>query len=110
MKGKVLIFLITLLLLPIFSLEGYSQKMVLKAGVAKTDITPTESLYMGGYDSNMRMDPSDGAYGKIYIRAIVFDDTVNRVAFIESNIVGYPRNAYDTIRKQISNENGIPFD
>jgi len=110
MKGKFLIFSIILLLSAVFSLEGYSQGMVLKAGVSKTDITPTESLYMGGYDSNMRAEPSDGAYGKIYIRAIVFDDTINKVVFIESDIVGYPRNEYDTIRKQVSDETGIPFE
>ena len=92
MKGKFLIFSITLLLLACFSIEGYSQGMVLKAGIAKTDITPTESLYMGGYDSNMRMGPSDGTYSKIYIRALVSDDNINKVVFVESNIVGYPRN------------------
>ncbi len=41
MKGKFLIFSINLLLSAVFGLEGYSQGMVLKAGVAKTDITPT---------------------------------------------------------------------
>ncbi|MCK4466567.1 MAG: hypothetical protein KAU83_12720, partial [Bacteroidales bacterium] len=44
----------------------YSQGTILKAGIAKIDITPTESLYMGGYDESCRADPSNGSYGNIY--------------------------------------------
>ncbi|MBA7570152.1 hypothetical protein ES708_11899 [subsurface metagenome] len=65
----------------------YAQDTVLMAGIAKTDITPTESLYMGGYDSNMRDKPSDGTFGKIYIRALVFDDSKTKVAFVVTEFV-----------------------
>ena len=107
MNCKFLFFSIMVL---VFQPAIYAQENGLKVGVAKTDITPVESLYMGGYDSNMRMDPSDGAYGKIYIRAILFDDYVNKIVFIESDIVGYPGDAYDTIRKQVSSETKIPVE
>lgn len=78
----------------------------LKAGIAKTDITPTESLYLGGYA--LRTGPSDGVYGKIYIRAIVFDDGAKKVAFIESEILDY--SDYNTLKKGISEATGIPLE
>ena len=101
--GIVLIFFFALL---ISSSTAYCQNNILKAGIAKTDITPTESLYMGGY--GLRIGPSDGAYGKIYIRAIVFDDGVKKAAFIEGDVVGY--RDYDGIRERVSNATGIPFE
>ena len=90
------------------SLTVFAQDSVLKAGIAKTDITPSESLYMGGYDSNMRDKPSDGTFGKIYIRALVFDNSKTKVAFVISDIVGY--RGYDEIRQSVSDATGIPFD
>lgn len=78
----------------------------LRAGIAKTDITPTENLFMGGY--SLRVGPSDGVYGKIYIRAIVFDDGAKKVAFIESDIIGY--SDLNNMKKNLSESTGIPFE
>jgi len=104
------IFFVMLIQTTIFSLKVCSQEIILKAGIAKTDITPTESLYMGGYSETCRMNPSDGVNGNLYIRVLVFDDNLNRLAFIESDIVGYPGADYHAIRKQVSDETGIQFD
>ena len=101
--GIVVLFSFVLL---ISSSTAFCQTKVLKAGIAKTDITPTESLYMGGY--GLRVGPSDGVYGKIYIRAVVFDDGTNKVAFIEGDVIGFGN--YDEIRQQVSNATGIPFE
>ena len=85
-KGMAL--MLCILCTPVFfSSTVYAQDSVLKAGIAKTDITPSESLYMGGYDSNMRDKPSDGTFGKIYVRALVFDDSRTKVAFVISDLV-----------------------
>ena len=87
----------------------YSQGTILKAGIARIDITPTESLYMGGYDESCRTDPSNGSYGNIYLRALVFDDNINQVVFIEADVVSLPHEDYLSIRNLISAETGIPF-
>ena len=108
MRCKLLLFSSVFLLFLSLNAIVHAEKGGLSAGVAKTDITPTESLYMGGYDSNMRDMPSDGTYGKIFIRAIVFDDNDTKIAFIVSDIVGY--RDYDTIRTRVSDETGIPYD
>jgi hypothetical protein len=103
---KIHIFLFVFIL-AFINLNGFSQKAVLRAGIAKVDITPAESLYMGGYDESGRPGPSDGVFGKIYIRALVFDDNINRLAFIEADMVSLPHKEYSIIRKLISEKTGI---
>ena len=103
-------FLITLILIQLVFVTSkvHAQEVTLKAGIARTDITPTEGLYMGGYDMTFRPGRSEGSYGSIYIRALVFDDNVNRVVFIEADVVSLPDGDYSSIRKLIFEETGIP--
>ena len=84
--------------------ECFSQNAVLQAGIAKIDITPTENLYLGGYADSGRIGPSDGVYGKIYIRALVLDDDINRIVFIEADIVSLPPEDYLPVEKLISSQ------
>ena len=109
-KIKTIIFISMLIQFAFFIPKGFSQNAVLRAGIAKIDITPTENLYMGGYDESCRTSPSDGAYGKIYIRALLFDDNINRVVFIEADLVFLAPEDYVPIRNLISTETGIPFE
>ena len=103
MKRVIINFLILLLALVIITPGPlYSQNPILKAGISKVDITPSESLYMGGYDESCRAEPSQGNHGNIYIRALVLDDNLNRIAFVEIDVVSLPRDNYDSIRKLIS--------
>jgi neutral ceramidase len=109
-KIKTVIFILVLMQFAFFVPEGFSQNAAIKAGISKIDITPTENLYMGGYDESCRTGPSDGVYGKIYIRALIFDDNINRIVFIEADIVLLPSEDYEPVRKLISSETGIPFE
>jgi hypothetical protein len=110
MKNKTGSLLLMIFILPAFiTSQSFSQKATLKAGIAKVDITPTENLYMGGYDESCRSRPSDGVYGKIYLRALVFDDNKTRIAFIEADVVSLPPKDYSIIRESISSKTGIPF-
>ena len=108
MKKDMALMLCMFCTLVFLSPDVYAQDSVLKAGIAKTDITPSESLYMGGYDSNMRDQPSDGAYGKIYIRALVFDNAITKVAFVICDLVDCSN--HDEIRQSVSQATGIPVD
>lgn len=109
---KVNLFLIILIIIQLtfINSKSFSQKPSLRAGIAKVDITPTESLFMGGYDETCRTGPSVGSYGNIYIRALVFDDSIRRLVFIETDIVSLPDKAYLSVRKMISEKTGIPLD
>jgi Neutral/alkaline non-lysosomal ceramidase, N-terminal len=109
-KLKFVLFFSILIQFVLFLPEGFSQNSVLQAGIAKIDITPSENLYMGGYDESGRPGKSDGVNGPIYIRALAFDDSSNRVVFIEADIVSLPPDNYTPLRNLISKETGIPFD
>jgi hypothetical protein len=109
-KFKSIILISLLIQFAFFVPKCFSQNNVLRAGIAKIDITPTENLYMGGYDESCRTGPSDGVYGKIYLRALVFDDNINRVVFVEADIVLLPPKDYGPIRELISSQTGIPFE
>jgi len=110
MKKTVLMTGLVVLMITFYGSRGFSQTPVLKAGISKVDITPAENLYMGGYDESCRAEPSNGVYSKIYIRALVFDDMINRMTFIETDIVSLPLKDYLPIRKHISAETGIPVE
>ncbi len=111
MKKVYFILFILILIQSLFiNSKVYSQETILKAGIARIDITPTESLYMGGYDESCRANPSNGSYGNIYLKALVFDDNINQVVFIEADVVSLPHEDYLSIRKLISAETNIPFE
>lgn len=78
----------------------------LRAGYAKVDITPTEPVYMGGYD--LRDAPSDGIHGddRLYVRALVFEQGGTRIAFVMADIIGIYN--HDSWRSKISEATGIP--
>ncbi len=105
MKNRYLFFSLILLFASGIHLDAAgAQTMVLRAGVAKTDITPSENVFLGGYD--LRTGPSTGVYGKIYVNALVFDNTIDRVLFLEANLLFF---GSDSIRKRISEATGIPY-
>jgi hypothetical protein len=107
---KTPVLLIALIFIQVVSAASglYAQEAVLKAGIARTDITPSENLYMGGYDMTFRPERSKGVYGNIYTRALVFEDNARQVAFIEADIVSLPDEDYAPIRESVSEETGIP--
>ncbi len=107
-KVPLILFLLICIQFVFLNPSVYAQDATLKAGIARTDITPTENLHMGGYDMTFRPGQSTGSYGSIYTRALVFDDGVKQVVFIEADIVSLPDDDYPLIRNEISAETGIP--
>ena len=63
---------ISLVVTVVLTPAASASKTVLKAGLAKVDISPTKPVTLGGY--GLRIGPSEGVYAPIYTRALVFDD------------------------------------
>jgi len=78
----------------------------LRAGYAKVEITPSGPVMLGGYD--LRDAPSDGIWGndRLYARALVFEASGVRVAFVECDVIGIQ--GHDLFRRKISEATGIP--
>jgi len=91
------------LIFALFSSDEVAVGAILKAGIAKVDITPARPVVMGGY--GLRIGPSTGVYAPIYVRALVIDDGVQKVALIESDVVDNGQHL--DIRKRVSEATGI---
>ncbi len=78
-----------------------------RAGVAKTDITPTESIWMAGYGSRTR--PSEGVLQKIYVKCVAFQSADGGPsALVTSDLLGFPRDVADAIALECWNTYKLP--
>ena len=78
--------------------EGDAAEKTLRAGAARTDVTPIESLWLAGY--YLREAPSVGVSGPLFIRVLVFEDGNERVAFVACDAAQFPD--YDEIRRAVA--------
>jgi len=61
-----------------------------QAGVARTDITPTDSLWMAGYGA--RDHPGEGTTPPLWAKALVLQDAAGRQGVIvTSDLLRFPR-------------------
>lgn len=67
-----------------------------KAGVAKVDITPTESIWLAGFGS--RTQPSEGVRQKIWVKALALEDeTGQRTVLVTADLLGFSRRMADYV-------------
>ena len=69
----------------------------MKAGVARTDITPDPPAWMTGYIG--RTEPADGVYHPIEAAAVVFDNSQTRVGILAADLVGVDEFLLDPLRE-----------
>ncbi|MFC1558844.1 neutral/alkaline non-lysosomal ceramidase N-terminal domain-containing protein [candidate division KSB1 bacterium] len=107
MKKSILIITIVMFVISLSISSSFSAEMVLKAGIAKTEITPDKSIDLGGYTLRENV-ALEGIYGPLYTRVLVFDDGISKVVFIENDVMDMKTELYNKIRKRVSDETGIP--
>ena len=78
--------------------QGF-QEGILRAAIAKIDITPENPVMLYGYSS--RKTPSEGVHDPLYARVIVFENSGNKVIFISSDLGSYGSEVSLTIMKNI---------
>lgn len=67
-----------------------------KAGVAKTDITPSGPIWMAGYAA--RTKPSEGVLLPLHVKALAIEDQrKGRVVILTSDIIGFPKSVAEEI-------------
>ena len=77
-----------------------------KAGVAKRDITPTESIWMAGYGA--RTKPSEGVLQKIYVKCLALKWADGDVSVIvTSDLLGFPHDVADEIARGCKDQHGL---
>ncbi|HVV74088.1 MAG TPA: neutral/alkaline non-lysosomal ceramidase N-terminal domain-containing protein [Verrucomicrobiae bacterium] len=71
----------------------------LRAGLAKTDITPTQPVKMAGYES--RKDFSNGVHDPLSARALVFEQAGRHLALVSIDNLGFYNDTAAPLRKAI---------
>lgn len=81
---------------------------MLKAGVAKLDITPPVGVRMSGFAG--RVFPSLAVHDPLYARGLVLDDGENRLAVVALDLVGIWHQITEQVRAECRRSAGIPAD
>lgn len=77
-----------------------------KAGVAKTNITPENPIWMAGYAH--RTEPSLGTLHDIWVKALALEDALGHQAvLVTSDLLGLPKGMSDEIRYRLEKELGL---
>jgi hypothetical protein len=77
-----------------------------QAGLAKTDVTPTKSMWMAGYAS--RTSPSEGVEQPLYAKALVLaDDQGTQLAIVTLDLIGVPRWLREDLASDVEAKYGI---
>lgn len=77
-----------------------------KAGVARTQITPQEPMWMAGY--GFRTKPSDGTYMPLWGKALALEDAKgNKSLFISTDILGFSKEVSDNVKKHLQQKYGL---
>lgn len=88
----------------LFAFTAFAQDY--RAGVARRDITPAESIWLSGYAS--RTKPSEGVAAKLYVKALAIEDgRKGRAVIVTSDLIGFPRSLADLIAARALKEHKL---
>ena len=73
-----------------------AQAVEWRAGIARTEITPREPLWMAGYAARKR--PAEGSVHPLWAKALVLEgQRGGRVVIVTADSIGFTRKMYDTV-------------
>lgn len=108
MKSKTTGFLFIFLVLMLGSQSAFSETvdMLWQVGIARADITPTDSLWLAGYAA--RDHGAVGTLHKIWAKALALQDAKgNRGVLVTADLLGFPKQISDAIRKKCQEKFGL---
>jgi len=85
--------------------EGQGTEGILRAGVAKIDITPSLPVKLYGYSS--RKNYSEGVHDRLYARVVAMENGGDRLLMISSDLGSYSEEVFPVIRHQILERFGL---
>lgn len=88
---------------------AYAEENIWRAGVAKTDITPSEALWMAGYAN--RDKPAEGKVMSLWVKALALEDAQgHRAVILTSDTLGIPRSIYQNVSAALREKFGFKPD
>jgi Neutral/alkaline non-lysosomal ceramidase, N-terminal len=77
-----------------------------QVGLARAVITPSEPVWMAGYDS--RKEPGSRKLHDLWVKAIAFEDAGgNRAVWVGTDLLGFPREVADRIAAEVEKKFSI---
>jgi neutral ceramidase len=84
------------------------EKFLWNVGIARTVITPDESIWMAGYAS--RTSPSEGKLHDLWAKAVVLEDAQGRRSIlITMDLLGVPKDFSDEVRSRINRKYDLDY-
>src|SRR3954454_4751493 len=78
----------------------------LKAGVGRSDITPTGPIWLSGYA--VRTHASEGALHKLWAKALAIESGPGeRIVIVSTDVVGIPRTVADDVAARVEKQFGV---
>ena len=78
-----------------------------KAGVARVNITPRESIWLAGYGA--RTKPSEGVLQDLYAKALALQDSEGvTTVLVTADLLGFTREMSETIAERARKKFGLP--
>jgi hypothetical protein len=94
--------LVICLFLTTSSIQSKESRDVLRAGIAKIDITPPKPVKMAGYSS--RTGLSKGVHDPLSARAVAFENNGKRLVLVSTDLIGFYNGTAEHLRKIILDE------
>jgi len=82
---------------------AFAERAVLKAGVARVEITPSVGTPLAGY-SKRHGKPSTGIRDPLYVRALVLTQGQETAVFVSGDMLIFPRPMAEAILRKVSKE------
>src|SRR5512146_1180451 len=80
-----------------------------KAGFAKINITPRQSLWMAGYATSTHA--SDGTLLALHAKALALEDeTGRRAVLVTTDLLGLPRSVSEVVARRVQQKYGLAHD
>jgi neutral ceramidase len=104
--------LIIITLLPLMSLyitgqtgKSVDNRGILRAGLAKVDITPSIPVKLYGYSS--RKTYSEGIHDPLSLRAVVFENNGKKILLVSTDIGSYGSDVFSVMQKSLMEKFGF---
>jgi predicted ThiF/HesA family dinucleotide-utilizing enzyme len=104
--------LLIVILIPLVSTLSYGQagkpdngKGILRAGIAKTDVTPSIPVKLYGYAS--RKTYSEGVHDPLSARVVVFENNGRKIVLVSTDIGSYGSEVFTVFQKSIMEKFGL---
>jgi hypothetical protein len=79
---------------------------ILRAGLAKVDITPRGAIWMSGYAARTR--PSEGVLEPLWAKALAIESSPGgRIVIVTTDLVGIPRELSDDVAAKLKKQYGL---